>query len=447
MGADGADSLGRVFTLALLLSVYAGGGAQGMEGRERDARTDEPRSNNGIPNSPLPPHSSAGVYQAWQAVTVERHSLPAAEAHQVAVVLAGGAPAAAAAGARGLCATRLSLHCTLLPGEPSHQQPAVDMRALAEAHLQPALLQLADAQVSSSVLRHPPPLPAAHLRRDAQQEAHVLPAAAAAVWGQQVRELAWSASLAHADGGGQQTAAVLLYVPPAQYQPLLLEQAGGGGGSSMELADGSLLVVVNQPASGSSRSKGSVEEGLASEILPWLLAPLQLSSQHDSSAPGAVRQQLRRSLAAACAAEAATALQRFVNVTAAVTDQPVTAAAGRKAARAVQLLQAVAMERQQQQEQRAEQGSASAAQLLAAAQGAWMAAQQLLQDPDTGSRPVFPPEHALAVLLPLALPITLVLVQAAGREAAAWKKRRRQQQGEQQGEQQEATKAIEAHTE
>jgi hypothetical protein len=405
-----------------------------------------------ITSAPFSP--VAGAYQAWQAVTVERHPLPAAEAHQLAAILAAGAPQApTAAGARGLCATRLSLHCTLLPAEPSRQPAAVDMRALAEEHLQPALLQLADAQVSSSMLRHPPPLHEGRLRWDAQAAAYVLPASAAAAWGQHVHELAWSASLAHADGGEQPTAAVLLFVPPAQHQPLLLEQGDGSGSrsSSMELADGSLLLIVNQPASSGScgSSDRSVEEGLASQILPWLLAPLQLSSRYDSSTPGAVRQQLQRSLAAACAAEAATALQRFVNVTAAVTDQPVTTAAGHCAARAVQLLQAVAME-QQQEQQRPQQGSASAAQLLAAAQGAWMAAQQLLQDPGTGARPVFPPEHALAVLLPLALPVTLVLVQAAGREAAAWKKRRREQQaeqqGEQQGEQQLAPEPVQDHT-
>jgi hypothetical protein len=323
------------------------------------------------------------------------------------------------------------------------------MRALAEEHLQPALRQLADAQVSSSMLRHPPPLPDKVLRWDAQQAAYVMPAAAAAAWGQHVHELAWSASLAHTDGGEQPTAAVLLFVPPTQHQPLLLELGdGGGSSSSMGLADGSLLVIVNQPASrdSSSGSSGSsdrsVEEGLASQILPWLLAPLQVSGRYGSSTPAAVRQQLQRSLAAACAAEAATALQRFVNGTAAVTDQPVTAAAGHRAAQAVQLLQAVAMEQQQQHEWGPQQGSASAAQLLAAAQSAWMAAQQLLQDPGTGARPVFPPEHALAVLLPLALPVTLVLVQAVGREAAAWKKRRRDQQAEQQG----ATEAVQDRT-
>ena len=116
-----------------------------------------------ITSAPFSP--VAGAYQAWQAVTVERHPLPAAEAHQLAAILAAGAPQApTAAGARGLCATRLSLHCTLLPAEPSRQPAAVDMRALAEEHLQPALLQLADAQVSSSMLRHPPPLHEGRLR-------------------------------------------------------------------------------------------------------------------------------------------------------------------------------------------------------------------------------------------------------------------------------------------
>lgn len=385
----------------------------------------------------------AGVYHAWHALAIQRHALPAATARQLGAALAPPPPAAAAAAASAastLCGPTIRVHCTLLPGEPEqHGQLAVDLQTLAARHLQPALSQLAPARVGSNVLLYPPRLPAQQLRWDEQRQAHVLAAAAAASWAQRMQQLAWSAVQAHADSSLElAAAAVLLYVPPPAHLPLLLELGGGDASASMQLPDSSLLLIVNHNGSGDSSGNGSCgsitgphasqEEQLAGAILSWLLQPLAASSGGGSGATSSpdTLQQLRRSLTAACAAEAAVALQRFVGAAEAAPDQPVTAAMASRAAEVVQLLKAVAA--QQQEEQAAEAGQGAATQGLAAARGAWAAAHQLLHDPGTGASQAFPPEHTLAVLLPLALPVSLVLVQAAGREAAAWRKRRAAEQ-------------------
>ena len=358
-----------------------------------------------------------------------RHALPTPNHLQrLADALPPGAAAAVAA--RGLCASPgPTVHLTLLPGEPA-QLEAVDLPALGDGLLRPALARLASAAAtSSSSVLLPPPLP--KTQWDEGQQAHVLPAAAAAAWAQHLQLAAWEAG---GSAQAQQAAHVLLYVPPRSQQPLLFEPAGGSGeaGSSLQLAGGSLLLAANKPAgSSSSERQGSSSEGasgsgelepqLARRILSWLLYPLLTPGSHDGSAAAAglnaTVTQLQHSLAAACAADAATLLQRAVAAAAAAHEQPVTAGMASRAAEAVRLLQAVAG---------APQAGEAAAAPLAAALGAWAAAQQLLRDPASGARPAFPPEHALAVLLPLSLPVTLVLGQAAARQASAWKKRRRQ---------------------
>lgn len=354
---------------------------------------------------------------------MEWHDLPgASDVQQLAAALAPAAAATtpAAVAARSLCSPSPRLHITLLPSEPAQHQP-VDLAALADAHLQPALAQLAPAaRVSSSVVLHPPELPVQQLRWDAQQGAHILPAAAASVWAQHVQQVAWASGPAH-DGSGQPGAQALLYLPPREHQPLLLEAggaSGAGAAGSMQLDDGSLLLVVNQPGPRSevsgSTSGSSLEQELAGVILSWLLQPL-VDPAGTAGEAAATLPQLQQALAAACAAEAAAALQQALATAAAAPSQPLTAGMASQAVQALRLLQRAAAQQQQQ-----------APVPLATAWGAWAAAQALLHDPASGAQPAFPAEHALAVLLPLGLPLSLVLVQAAGREAAAWKKRRRE---------------------
>ena len=357
-----------------------------------------------------------------------RHALPPpSHLQQLAAALPPPAASSAAVAARGLCASPgPTLHLTLLPDEPA-QQAAVDLAALADGLLQPALARLTGAAaIGSSVALLPPPLPASDLQWVEQRQAYVLPSPAAASWARQMQQVAWEPG-----GSTQQERAgrVLIYVPPHAQQPLLLERPGGSGeaGTSLQLSSSSLLLVANQNvASGGGSSGGSqLEAELAQRILLWLLQPLPAASTTDGgTAANATVSQLQRSLAAACAADATTALQQVSAAAAAAREQPVTAGMAAKAAKAAQLLQLVA-------------GTAGGEQApgaqLAAARHAWALAKQLLSDPESGARPAFPPEHAMAVLLPLSLPVTLVLVQAVGRQASAWKKQRqggrRQQQG------------------
>ena len=284
----------------------------------------------------------------------------------------------------------------------------------------------------------PPPLPASDLQWVEQRQAYVLPSPAAASWVHQLQQMAWEAG-----GSAQQERAgrVLIYVPPHGQQPLLLEPPALSGevGPSLQLSSSSLLLVINQKLAsggGSSSSSSGLEAELAQRILSWLLQPLPAASSSDggsAASANATVSQLQHSLAAACAADAATALQQVSAAAAAAREQPVTAGMAAKAAKAAQLLQLVAG---------TAGGEQAAAAQLAAALRAWELAQQLLSDPASGARPAFPPEHAMAVLLPLSLPVTLVLVQAVGRQASAWKKQRhgrgqqQQQQEQQQGSEQ-----------
>lgn len=351
-----------------------------------------------------------------------RHVLPTPNLLADALPPSDATAAAATIAARGLCASPGPMvHLTLLPDDPARQE-AVDVAALADGMLRPALARLAPGPaISSSSVLLPPPPPEA--RWDERLQAHVLPAAAAAAWAHQLQLLTLEAG-----GSAQQAAHVLLYVPPHRQQPLLFEPADGSGTAdgSLQLGGGSLLLVANEPVGSSSRERqgssegassgsGGLEAQLARRVLLWLLHPLLPPGSRDSSI--ATASQLQHSLAAACAADAAALLQRAVAVAAAAREQPVTAGMASQAAEAVRLLQAVADARQ---------AGEAATPPLAAALGAWAASQRLLHDPASGARPVFPPEHNLAVLLPLSLPVTLVLAQAAGRQASAWNARRRQ---------------------
>jgi hypothetical protein len=62
---------------------------------------------------------------------------------------------------------------------------------------------------------------------------------------------------------------------------------------------------------------------------------------------------------------------------------------------------------------------------LAKARTAAAAAAALGAHPDLATPPQLPPEHALTMLLPIALPVCLAVVQALGREAKAARQRRR----------------------
>jgi hypothetical protein len=226
---------------------------------------------------------------------------------------------------------------------------------------------------------------------------------------------------------------VLLFEPLAAHQPLLLELDGSGSAEpGMVLADGSLLLVLN-PAAGNGSSSGaepSQHAALAAAVVAWLLQPLAANGGA-ADPPDEIVRQLRHRLSAACAGEAADALSRFVSAAEAAPSQPVPASLASRAAQVARLLHTVAAQQQQQQQESSADGSpgAAAPDPLAAAHSAWAAAHQLLADPGTGASQAFPPEHAMAVLLPLALPVTLVLLQAAGREVAAWKGRRVRQRG------------------
>ncbi|KAL4420734.1 hypothetical protein ABPG75_010390 [Micractinium tetrahymenae] len=410
----GDEAVTRALALALLLAVYAG-----------------------------------GALQAYRAVSVERHTLPGvSEVEQLAAALAGNGGTAVAAGAgaaaRGLCTYPSRLHAILLPGDEPTASTAFDPAAIAEHQLQPALAALSgDAVVSSSTAQFPPPLPADQLRWDAQRQAHVLPAPAAAAWAQRLQQAVWAVGPITT----QPAATVLLYSPPLPHRPLLQEAPDGSISSSLALRDGGLLLVANQAANSSSSSSSSGDgaarsadqhtndgRGAAAAILSWLLQPLERLAVHSSKSSTAgsgmdAVEQLRHALAAACAADAAAAVRRFVAGAAAAPRQPLTAAASRRAGEAVRLLQGIApsgaalQQEQQQQQQQPGPGPLS----LAAALGAWAAARELQQDADTGAHPAFPPEHSLAVVMPLALPVTLVLAQAAARELGAVRRRRKQQ--------------------
>lgn len=360
---------------------------------------------------------------------------PADQAQQLAVTLAPPAVAAAAA-ERGLCAPRPRLVLTLAPSQPELRH-AVDLEALADAHLQPALSQLAPAtHVGTRVLHLPPPLPAEQLRWDPRRQAHVLPATTASIWMQHMEAAAWAVDAAH-DGSGLAAARVLLFVPPPSHQPLLLElpaAAGGPGGttSSVQLAAGSLLIIANRPSNSSSRAAtADAGSSLEAGILTWLLQPLA-PAMAGAAEPAVAARRMQHVLAASCAADAAAALRHLAAAADAAPEQAVSAALSSQASSVMQRLQSLAQQMRQEEERPGQRQDKVAEEALAAAQHTWATAQQLLQDPATGAQPVFPPEHSLAVLLPLALPVTLVLAQAAGREAAAWKQRRRARQQQQQ---------------
>ncbi|KAI3430998.1 hypothetical protein D9Q98_009400 [Chlorella vulgaris] len=385
-----------------------------------------------------------GFLHAWQALAVPRYALPTKQARQVQTALA---PAAHAAPPQSqLCCSALRLHCTLLPAEqPREDWDTLDIEALATAHLQPALQQLTtDVHIGSSLLLYPPRLPFEQLQWDAQRKAHLLPGVAAAVWGQQVQQLAWSAGPAHSDPSlGPAAASVLLYFPPAAHQPLLLELAGGDAANSMELGDGSLLLIVNPDIAGGGSGVGGIKARLALDILSWLLQPLKprsssssstnssagdnsSSSSNDDGSPTLMLRQLRRSLTAGCAAAAATALERFMAAAEAAPTQPVTAGMASQAAEVVQLLEQASRGQKQGEEEggsrhlTGDPGPEPAFEQLAAARTAWHLAHQLLSDPGTGALQAFPPEHALAVLMSLALPLTVVLIRAAVGELWQW---------------------------
>lgn len=378
---------------------------------------------------------TSGAYHAYRAVVVERHTLPkASDLAQLTTALRGSSEAAAAAAAvaaRGLCTHPLRLHATVLLGDASLGSTVADLGLTLEQQLQPALGALSGgAVVSSSVARFPPPLPAEQLRWDAQRQAHMLPAVAATAWVHRLQQAAHAASQMSA----QPAAAVLVYEPPARHHPLLLELPGGSVVSSMPLRDSSLLLVANHGVNSSS-SGATSHPGLQAgdgweapaAILSWLLQPLESLAAHSTESTGTgpgtdTVEQLQQALAAACAADAAASAQRFVDGAAAAPSQPVTAASSRQAAQLMRLLQdAVPSGAASQQRQGTEPLS------LTAALGAWAVAQELPQDAATGAHPAFPPEHSLAVLMPLALPLTLVLAQALGRELGAARRGQKRQ--------------------
>lgn len=441
----GNDCARRVLALAAVLIFYVGGTiAETGLSMLALAGASSLETHFHFRVAPSPP---SGAHQAFRAVAVERHTLPeASELAQLAGALNGSCEALAAAGAvvaaRGLCAQPSHLHARVLLGDESMASAAADLGLLLERQLQPALASLGvHAVVSSSIARFPPPLPAQQLRWDAKRQAHVLPAAAAATWVQRLQQ-------AGRAGG----AAVLVYAPPQQHQPLLLEAPDHSIASSMALGDDSLLLVADQ-AGNSSRSAGggatshALSQGVAAATLTWLLQPLEslvtLSAKVSTTGPdaGAV-DRLRQALAAACAANAAAAVQQFVVSAAAAPRQPVTAAASRQAVAALRLLQTAAAAGAAPQAEHAALGPSPPA--LAAALAGWAAAQELQQDATTGAHPAFPPEHSLAVLMPLALPLTLVLAQAVGREVGALRRRRRRQCVAEAGEAGEAAAAAAA---
>ncbi|KAL4451349.1 hypothetical protein ABPG77_009421 [Micractinium sp. CCAP 211/92] len=276
-----------------------------------------------------------------------------------------------------------------------------------------------------------PPLPAKQLRWDAQLRAHVLPVAATATWVQGLQQAARSGQLS-----ARPMAPVLVYEPPVQYQPLLLEVSDTSTVASMPLREGSLLLIASPAAYGgvtSDAGQHADSRGAGAAIVSWLLQPLEGLAAHPASSgssdPGAdAVEPLRQALAAACAADAAASGQRFVDAAAAAKRQPVAAAARRRAVQLVRLLRSTtpdgAVHGRQQGEQQSGKGPEPLS--LAAALGAWSAAWELQQDAVTGAHPTFPPEHSLAVLMPLALPLGLVLAQAVGRELGEARRRRRQ---------------------
>ena len=361
------------------------------------------------------------------------------------------------------CSTRPLLSVVAAPADARR---AASISAAAYRPLEAALRwlhPLLDPDLTTATLLYPPslPTPGGEGRESTWAGATVAVAAAAAgdrdalaAWAAQLRQLAWQTKQAHLPA---LPAASLLWYLPAGAEVA----AAAGQGSSLVLADGTLLLVAGgrggpveqgvwgeEEAWGQEKRREGQEGGLqqpplqqeqqqlADVAVGWLLGALGAAGAAPAEQAAAARR-----LARGCAAEAVALLRGFLAAAEALPEMPVPpdlAALAGEAARHAAVALALAAG--------AGGGAVGAAAgaagggggsgepwaALAAARAAWEVAAAAARHPGFGTRPHFPPEHTLAVLLPLGLPVTLVLVQAALREVQAWRRQRRGQGAQQQ---------------
>ncbi len=116
-------------------------------------------------------------------------------------------------------------------------------------------------------------------------------------------------------------------------------------------------------------------------------------------------------MAAACFAGAGAQLQQFLAAIQALPGMPISPDLSGLAASAAHAAQ--------QAQQAVEQGHTVRALYLARA--AWGGAWGVQHHPGFGVEAVFPQEHQLALILPLALPVGLVVLRAVAREVREWR--------------------------
>jgi hypothetical protein len=380
-----AERRRRAAMLCFVSLLYLGGRLASFslvsEDQPASSKTDSAQQN--VPHVGL-----AGAAQAWRAL----RAAPA-DPHPELEALAGGAGSEEVPySLRMHCASPVRAAVAHFSADGGAAAAAAgDVVRLLDDLLSPsldALRPLIDVHLSSSAAMYTP--------------ANVLPGADAsdADMAAAARALGWEL---HAQAVALTDAEVtmLLFTPPSSWQ----WEADADAGRLMrppqawQLADDVLLVVA---APGGSAAL----DRAADLAFAWLLRgfPQLLTPDAPGSEPAAAVQ-----LAAACLGATASAAARVLAPGGALP-RSMSAAAG-------QLVAAHASAA-------AAQASGEHAAALRGARAAWAAARALAAHPARAPQPVFPAEHALALLLPIGLPTLLVLAQAAGREVRAARQRR-----------------------
>lgn len=203
--------------------------------------------------------------------------------------------------------------------------------------------------------------------------------------------------------------ALVLNNPPTGYRKLYFDTPDVKySNSSFELSDRVLFVLTNSdndtgtektPSAGTSASAAA-----ANEILDWLLAGL--ADRND------MLEAIQREVVTSCLNKSAAAVAKFLKIVQAGADTggEVTAGVAGVAQAAVEAF----THAEELQKAGVEWDKA-----LMWSRVAWERAVALASHPDLVIKPQFPPEHVLALLLPIGLPIFLAVVQAVGREVRA----------------------------
>jgi hypothetical protein len=379
------------------------------------------------------------------------------------------------------CAPRLQLSIIQLAASPDL---LLDGYALCRQHLQPRLAAqplLPPANLSTAALLHPPPLPSPLLRRlqaaarpllsrdsqeaQARQQAAAHPALLRHA--SQLLQLAQDTHHIPPPTSEHASATVLVHVAAVTAEAAAdggpdmgHDVEGGDSGSSSDAAGGlgskgqaptmtgvglgeeALALFVVQPGMPSEQLSPevqlAVQQQVAATIADWLAASMQPAARA-AEAEGASLGTLERpgstghgqagagaqgaaELAAACLTGAGAMLGQFLAALRALPDMHVAPELSHLAARAAH----EAAEAQHAQQQ---VGHAPAA-ALRLARAAWGSAWRVQHHPGFGTDAVFPAEHQLAVILPLALPVALVVLRLLVQEFKDWRHGRRAVAGE-----------------